>query len=167
MQALADLVRCYRSAQRREIEALAARYGAGPALRRGLATLQEGDLLDAKTADALADRARSDYKAMVEQQQRRGAYEQWRESAAAERVKQTGLLKQLVHSREEFYAEIDAEQLWVCSRCHEAVYPQLNATRADEPTKTSCHYCARSVRYAPIGHADIYSPSDPMEEERL
>ncbi len=75
---------------------------------------------------------------MVEQEQRRASYLQWRERAAAERVRQTGLLKQLTHSREEFYAAIDDEHLWTCSRCHEAVYPTLNATRTDEPTKSSC-----------------------------
>jgi hypothetical protein len=166
VQAIADLVRCYRSAQRRAIEALAARYGEGLGLRRALATLQEGDLLDASTADALADRARSDYEAMVEQQQRRGAYEQWREHAAGERVKQTGLLKQLAHCREEFYAEIDAEQLWVCSRCNEVVYPKLNTT-STEPTKTPCHYCTRPTRHAPTSHADIYSSAHPREEECL
>lgn len=140
VQAVGDLVECYRSIQRRRIDELTARYGEGPSLRRALGTLRDGELLDARTVDGLSDRAHSDSEAMVEQEQRRATYEQWREQTAAERVRQTGLLKQLAHSREEFYAEIDAEQLWVCSGCNEIVYPGLETT---PPTKTACHYCGR------------------------
>jgi Replication-relaxation len=143
VRAVADLAERYQSAQRRRVDELAARYGEGPSLRRARTTLADGKLLHTHAVDGLADRARSDSEAMVEQQQQRAVYEQWREHAAAGRVKQTGLLKQRAHSREEFYAAIDDEHLWVCSGCEETVYPELDATGADEPTKADCHYCGR------------------------
>ena len=77
---------------------------------------------------------------MVEQAQRRAAYEQWREDAAAARVRQTGLLKQLAHSRDEFYAAIDDEHLETCSLCHESSTPRstpptpASPRRRDAPT---------------------------------
>lgn len=146
VRAVADLVEHYRSAQRRQTGELTARYGEGPSLRRARATLDAGELLDARNVEGVAGAARSDSEAMVAQEQQRVAYEQWREHAAAERVRQRGLLKQLAHSRDEFYAEIDAEHLWVCGGCHETVYPKLDATGSNEPTKDYCHYCRRPPR---------------------
>ena len=145
---------------------MTARYGEGPTLRHARATLHGGALLDAAASSRLADRARSDSEAMVEQKQRRAAYEQWREHTAAERVRQTGLLKQLTHSREEFYAAIDDEHLWACSRCHETVYPTCNATRAGEPTQAPCPYCNPSVRQGSRDQQALDPPAYlPNEEE--
>jgi hypothetical protein len=115
-------------------------------LRQARATLDAGELLDARTVQELADQARSNSEAKVEQEQQSAAYELWRQHAAAERVRQTGLLKQLAHSRDEFYAEIDAEHLWVCGGCRETVYPKLDATGRNEPAKDYCHYCGRPPR---------------------
>jgi protein involved in plasmid replication-relaxation len=143
VRAVSDLVEHYRSAQLRRINELTARYGKGPALRQARAILDAGELLDARTMQELADQARANSEAKAEQEQQRAAYDQWREHAATERVRQTGLLKQLAHSRDEFYAEIDAEHLWVCSGCHETIYPKLDATGSNDPTKDYCHYCGR------------------------
>ena len=173
VRAVADLVERYRSAQRRRIDELTACYGEGPSVRRARATLDAGELLGAGTAEELAGRARSDSEAMVEQNQQHAAYEQWREHAAAERVRQTGVLKQLAHSRDEFYADIDAEHLWVCGGCHETVYPKLDATGSNEPTKDYCHYCGRPPRgNAPVSpvawcstderHTGISRPTQAM-----
>jgi hypothetical protein len=146
VRAVSDLVEHYRSAQLRRINELTARYGEGPALRQARATLDAGELLDARTMRELTDQARSNSGAKIEQARQRVAYEQWREHAAAGRVRQTGLLKQLAHSRDEFYAEIDAEHLWVCGGCRETVYPKLDATGGNGPTKDYCHYCRRPPR---------------------
>jgi len=164
VQAVAELVERYRSEQRRRIDDLTARYGEGPTLCQAHATLDDGELLDARTADGLPDRARSDSEAMIEQEQRRAAYEQWREHTAAERVRQTGLLKQLAHSRDEFYTEIDNEHLRTCSRCHEVIYPTL-AGRAGAPTKTPCPYCNRPMRHNPGDQQALSPPAYLPDEE--
>ena len=164
MRAVEALVERYRSEQCKRIDELTARYGEGPKLRQARATLNGDELLNAAAIGRLADQARSDYEAMVEQEQRRAAYEQWRDDAATERVRQTGLLKQLAHSREEFYAAIDDEHLQTCSRCHEVVYPTL-ATRAGAPTKTPCPYCNRPVRHNPGDQRPLVPPAYLPEEE--
>ena len=157
VRAVAGLVERYRSDQGRRIEELAARYGEGPALRQACGTLLGGELLDAPAIDGLSGRACSDHEAMVEQAQRRAAYEQWREHAAAARVRQTGLLKQLAHSRDEFYAAIDDEHLETCSLCHEVVYPTLDAAHAGQSAKAPCPYCNRPTRH----HHHEHDPLDP------
>ena len=75
-----------------------------------------------------------------------------------------GLLKQLAHSREEFYAEIDDEHLRTCSRCHEVVYPTLTA-RAGAPTKTPCPFCNRSTRHDPHEQQPLDPPAYLPDEE--
>ena len=63
------------------------------------------------------------------------AYLQSRAQAAHRLVKQTGRLRQLAHSREEFYPRLDREQLRVCGRCKEIVYPEFDPSKTfhDEP----------------------------------
>jgi hypothetical protein len=63
VRAVSDLVEHYRSAQLRRINELTARYGEGPALRQARATLDAGELLDARTMQELADQARSNSEA--------------------------------------------------------------------------------------------------------
>ena len=154
------LARRYRAEQRAQIDRLAAHYGEGPGLRQVRATLDHGELLDTVTVDGLVLRARADGEAMIEQEQRRAAYEWWREHAAAQRVRRTGLLKQLAHSREEFYAAIDDQHLRTCSRCHETVYPTLDTTDAGEPTNAPCPYCD-----TPRREPDPFGPPDRLPDE--
>jgi len=167
VRAVAELVERYRSDQRRHIDELAARYGEGPALRQARATLDDGRLLDAPAIEPLSGRARSDCEALIEQEQRRAAYEWWREHAAAQRVRQTGVLKQLAHSREEFYTAIDTEHLRTCSRCDELIYPTLDTTGAGEPTSAPCPYCDTSRPN--VGEPDPFGSRDylPDEEDYL
>jgi Replication-relaxation len=164
VRAVAALAERYRYDQGRRIDGLAARYGEGPALRQARAILDGGSLLDVPAIEGLPGRARADCEAMIEQEQRRAAYEWWREHAAAERVRQTGLLKQLAHSREEFYAAIDTERLRTCSRCHEVVYPTLDTTGAAEPTSAPCPYCD-TPRPDPSEPDPFGSPDYPPDEE--
>jgi phosphoglycolate phosphatase-like HAD superfamily hydrolase len=163
-----SLVLGYETDQRMRINELVTRYGEGPGLRRARAALDAGKLLDASAFKGLADVASGDLEGIVEQENRRAAYEQWREHAAAARVKKTGLLKQLAHSPEQFYTEIDAQQLWVCSRCEEIVYPKFDTDHpaaTDQPTKTQCHYCAWPPRHDPDGEANPGSPTRLPEED--
>jgi hypothetical protein len=165
VRAVAALAERYRSEQRKRMDELAARFGEGPSLRQVGAMLDRGELLDTGTADRLSGRARSDCEAMGEQERRRAAYEWWREHAAAARVRRTGLLKQLAHSRGEFYATIDDEHLRTCSGCHEVVYPTLHATDTDEPTNTPCPYCDRPARHDPREHDPLGPPAYLPDEE--
>jgi hypothetical protein len=164
VRAVAALSERHRSEQRRRIDDLAARFGEGPSLRQVRAILVGGELLGAGTVDGLSGRARADCEA-GEQEQRRTAYECWREHAAAECVRRTGLVKQLAHSREEFYAAIDDEHLRTCSHCHEVVYPTLDATRAGQPAKAPCPYCDRPTRQNPGEHDPLDPPAYLPDEE--
>jgi Replication-relaxation len=164
-RAVAALAERYRAEQRRRIDELAACYGEGPSLRQVLAMLDDGELLDSAAVEGLAGRACADCEAMGEQAQRRTAYEWWREHAAAQRVKRTGLLKQLAHSREEFYAAIDDQHLRTCSRCHEVVYPTLDATATGRPTNAPCPYCNRPTRQNPGEHDPLGPPAYLPDEE--
>jgi hypothetical protein len=165
VRAVAALAERYRSEQRKRMDELAARFGEGPSLRQVRAMLEGGELLDTGTVDGLSGRARADCEAMVEQEQRRTAYEWWREHAAAQRVRRTGLFKQLAHSREEFYAAIDAEHLRACSRCHELVYPTLDTTATGKPTRSPCAYCDRPTRQNPGAHDPLGPPAYLPDEE--
>jgi hypothetical protein len=165
VRTVAALAKRHRSEQYRRIDELAARFGEGPSLRQARATLDSSELLDTGTIDGLSGRARADCAAMGEQEQRRCAYEWWREHAAAQRVRQAGLLKQFAHSREEFYAAIDAEHLRTCSRCHEVVYPTLDTSGTGKPTRAPCPYCARPARQNPDEHDSLDPPAYLPDEE--
>jgi Replication-relaxation len=165
VRAVAALAVRHRSEQHKRIDELAARYGEGPSVRQTRATLDAGELLDSAAVEGLSGRARADCEAMVEQEQRRTAYEWWREHAAAQRVRRTGLLKQLAHSREEFYAAIDDQHLRTCSRCHEVVYPTLDATGTGKPTRAPCPYCDRPTRQNPSEHDPLGPPAYLPDEE--
>jgi hypothetical protein len=165
VRAVAALAERYRSEQRRRIDELTARYGEGPSVRQTRATLDGGELLDSAAVEGLSGRARADCEAMVEQEQRRTVYQWWRENAAAACVRRTGLLKQLAHSREEFYAAIDDEHLRTCSRCHEVVYPTLDATGSGKPTNAPCPYCDRPTRHNPGEHDPLGPPAYLPDEE--
>jgi hypothetical protein len=158
VRAVAAVAERHRSEQRRGIDELTARFGEGPSLSQVRTMLDGGELLDTGTVDGLSGRARADCEAMGEQEQRRAAYEWWREHAAAQRVRRTVLLKQLAHSREEFYAVIDDQHLRTCSRCHEVVYPTLDATATGKPTRVPCPYCDRPTRQNPGEHDPLGPP---------
>jgi hypothetical protein len=78
VRAVAALAERYRSEQRRRIDGLAARYGEGPSLRQVRAMLDGGELLDSPAVEGLTAKAHADSEAMIEQEQRRTAYEWWR-----------------------------------------------------------------------------------------
>jgi hypothetical protein len=159
-EAIERLVACYRASQSRQIDELDARYGEGPGLRRAHHTLDKDGLIDAGHIRKLPEQARRDAEAWQVQRRCMLAYLQSREQAAHQLVKQTGRLRQLAHSREEFYPRIDREQLRVCGRCKEIVYPEFDPSKTfhDEP-QTACHYCRGRASLKP------YEPNTPIDEE--
>jgi hypothetical protein len=146
-RAVGALVPFYRERQQRLIDQLAARYGEGPSIRRARRTLQGEQLLDHRSAECLADEASRDAKARNEQDRRRVAYLEWREQAAQSLLRKAGPMARLTRSREDFYPQIDDEQLRECRRCKQTVYPQLDqdeGAAADRPA--DCVFCGRLNR---------------------
>lgn len=123
-RAVNALVPFYRECHQRLIDQLAARYGEGPSIRRARKTLRAEQLLDHRSADALPDKASRDAKARDEQERRRLAYLEWREQAAQSLLRKAGPMARLTRSREDFYPQIDKEQLRECKRCKQTIYPQ-------------------------------------------
>jgi hypothetical protein len=126
-----SLVLGYEADQRMRINELVNRYGEGPGLRRARAALDAGKLLDARAFKGLADIASGDFEGIFEQKNRRTTYEQWRERAAAERVKKTGLLKQLAHSPR------SSTQRSTPSSCGSAAAARRSSTPSSTPTTQS------------------------------
>ena len=157
------LVEHYRSAQSRQVAALAERHGAGPSLRRANHTLREG-LLDHATLCRLPGDAEHDDASRVEQHERHQAYLQWREHAARQLARQAGPLGRLTHRPEDFYTRLDRERLRVCGQCGETIYPP--ATPADSygsAPPPSCHYCRQSHNTKPYTTATTETESEAYE----
>jgi|GEM_PF-4547914 len=153
-QAVTLLVAFYQERQRRLIDELAARYGESRSIRHAREILRDEGLLDHYGIGWLPGAASKDATARDEQHRRRLAYLEWREDAAQSLVRKTGPLARLTHSREEFYPQIDREQLRVCGRCREIVYPPLD--KAPTPTgelPPACHYCGGRERLKPYEQA--------------
>jgi hypothetical protein len=141
-RAVNALVPFYRERHQRLIDQLAMRYGEGPSIRRARKALQDEKLLDHRSADALSDKASRDAKAREEQDRRRLSYLDWREQAAQLLLRKAGPMARLTRSREDFYPQIDREQLRECKRCKQTVYPQLDqddGAAADRPV--DCVFC--------------------------
>lgn len=158
-EAIERLIAAYHASQNRQLDELYTHYGEGPGLRRARHTLNDG-LLDAGHIRELPEKARRDAEAWQVQRRCMLAYLQSREQAARRLVKQTGRLRQLAHSREEFYPRIDRDRLRICGRCKEIVYPELDPSKTfhDEP-HTTCHYCRGRASLKP------YDPNTLIDDE--
>lgn len=159
-RAVALLAGFYRERQQRLVEELAARHGDGPGVRRARKTLRAGALLDHFSVARLPGAAKDDAASREEQHHRRLAYLQWREGAARAMVRKTGPLGRLAHSREEFYPQIDREQLRVCEACREIVYPKIDPAPTDvAELQAACHYCGGRERPKPYRQG-VQAPSE-------
>jgi hypothetical protein len=159
-RAVALLAGFYRERQQRLVEELAAHYGDGPSVRRARKTLHAGELLDHFSVARLPSAAKDDAASREEQHHRRLAYLEWREAAARAMVRKTGPLGRLAHSRDEFYPQIDREQLRVCEACREIVYPKIDPAPTDvAELQAACHYCGGRERLKPYRQG-VQAPSE-------
>ncbi|HEV3319336.1 MAG TPA: replication-relaxation family protein [Solirubrobacteraceae bacterium] len=139
------LIETYKAAQHERLRALAARHGEGPRLRRAIACLRSGGLLDRQTLEGLPRDAERDEQGRREQTECRVAYEAAREAAARSLARKAGPLGRFTHRPEDFYAQLDEQRLRVCGACHETVFPTAGSAR-DGRRRPACHYCAGSER---------------------
>lgn len=154
--AIGALVPFYRERQQRLIDQLAARYGEGPSIRHARKALGAEKLLDHRSADALSGKASRDAKAREEQDRRRLAYLEWREQAAQSLLRKAGPMARLTRSREDFYPQIDREQLRECKRCKQTIYPQPDQQQtAADRRSAECPFCPDiGGAYVVLPHAD-------------
>ena len=148
-EAVASLVDVYRRSQRAHMDELARLYGAGPTLRRDRQQLAGGGLLGRYSCDSLEERAKRDREAREEQERLRLTYLDRREREARRRKHEAGLAARLAHGRSAVYALVDRDQLRICGRCDEIVYPPDPERRgtivyqtASQPSR--CHFCGGS-----------------------
>jgi hypothetical protein len=140
---IALLAEHYRTEQTKTIKALDARHGEGPSLRRAWAVLRDGGLLDPTALSGLPSNAEHDAAGRSEQHERCAAYFEWREQAARQLARKAGPLGRLTHRPEDFYSQLDREQLRVCTSCGETIYPSTQQGGGGYRTapQRDCHYC--------------------------
>ena len=148
-EAVAALVELYRRRQRARVDEFARRYGEGPTLRHDRTQLADGGLLDSYSCDSLEERARRDQQARTEQERLRLIYLTRREREARGRKHEARLTARLAHGRSAVYAIVDNDQLHICTRCDEIVYPPEPERRGtviyQQPSHPSrCHFCCGS-----------------------
>ena len=148
-EAVASLVDVYRRSQRARVDELARRYGEGPTIRRDRQQLAGGGLLSRYSCDSLEERAKRDREARGKQERLRVVYLERREREARRRKHEAGLAARLAHGRSAVYALVDRDQLRICGRCDEIVYPPEPERRgtiiyqtASQPSR--CHFCGGS-----------------------
>lgn len=158
-QAVDALVPFYRERHERLIDELAARYGEGPRIQRARKALQDEKLLDHRNAEDLPEEASRDARAREEQERRRVAYLEWREQAAQLLLRKAGPMARLTRSREDFYPQIDREQLRECKWCKQTIYPQPDHEQTAAGRRSAeCPFCPD------IGGARIVLPHAHAEE---
>lgn len=155
----------YREHQQCLVEELAAHYDEGPSLRQARRVLDDGDLIARHNIESLPGAAANDATARGEQRRLELAYVEWREATARQMVRKSGALGRLTRKREEFYPQLDREQLRICGQCQEIVYPQLDQAPGllGEPP-TSCHYCGGRGQLKSFGQGT--QAHDEMEGSR-
>jgi hypothetical protein len=148
---VALLASFYREHQQRLVDELAARYGEGPSLRQARSVLHEGELIARHNIESLPGAAANDATARDEQHRLELAYVEWREATARQMVRKSGALGRLTRKREEFYPQLDREQLRICGRCREIVFPHLDRTPGPlGGMPISCHYCGGREQLKPL-----------------
>ena len=122
-EAVTGLVQTYLEMQRTRVDQLVRRYGDGPTLRRHRHQLAAGELIDRYGCDQLDDDARRDHEAAQEQERLRLAYLERRQREARRRKHEVALSARVARGRAAGYALVDRDQLQICPRCDEVVYP--------------------------------------------
>ena len=148
-EAVASLVDVYRRQQQARVHELAHRYGEGPALHRDRKQLADGGLLGSYSWDSLEERAKRDQDTRREQERLRLIYLARREREARQRKHEAGLAARLAHGRSVVYAIVDNDELRICKRCDEVVYPPEPERRGPGTYQTPrqpsrCHFCGGS-----------------------
>jgi hypothetical protein len=147
----------YRSRQGKLVTALTDRHWDGPSLRQARRTLQDGGLIERGALDRLAADAERDAAGRQAQARRQAAYLEWREQAARQLARKAGPLGRLTHRPEDFYEQVDRQQLRICRCCGEIVYPAVRASGGLED-KPDCHYCHSTERVTPWRKDDRTDP---------
>lgn len=137
---IALLIDSYRATQSKFIEALTDRHWDGPSLRQARQTLRDGWLIERGALDRLPADIERDAAGREAQARRRVAYMERREHAARRLARKAGSLGRLTHRPENFYPQVDQQQLRFCRSCQEIVYPAVETTAGGD-TKPACHYC--------------------------
>lgn len=154
----------YREHQQRLVDELATRHGEGPSLRQARRILHEGELIDRHNIESLPGAVANDATARGEQHRLQLAYMEWREATARQMVRKSGALGRLTRKREEFYPQLDREQLHVCGRCREIVFPHFDQTPGPlGEMPISCHYCGGREQLEPLNQG---SQTDRDKEGR-
>lgn len=136
------------SRQLDRVEALAERFGDGPALREARSHLDGGEALSAFDASGLEVRAADDRRSRDEQERLRSDYLAWREEEARRRAKAQRLAARLRNRPETFLDAIDRRSLRACGRCREIAYPdpeRARYERARPHVAFRCHFCDGSA----------------------
>ena len=126
------------------VDALAERFGDGPALREARSRLDGGEPLSAFDASGLDVRAADDRRSRHEQERLRSDYLAWREQEARRRAKAQRLPARLRNGPETFLEAIDRHSLRVCQRCEEIAYPDPERARYERGARDvafRCHFC--------------------------
>jgi hypothetical protein len=126
------------------LEALAERFGDGPALREVRCRIEAGEPLSASDLSGLEWRAADDGRSRDEQQRLRADYLTWREEEARRRAKAQRLAARLRNGPETFLEAIDSRSLRVCRRCEEIAYPDPERARYERGAHDvafRCHFC--------------------------
>ena len=162
---IALLTEHYRTTQSRQVGTLADRYGLGPTLRHASDALRNGALLDHATISQLPSDAERDAAGRREQHERQAAYLDWREQAARRLARDAGPLGRLAHRAEDFYSQLDHEQLRACGSCGETIYPPAptNGSFRSAPSP-SCHYCREPHSTKPYATPSITRPESETYE---
>ncbi|HEY2717144.1 MAG TPA: replication-relaxation family protein [Solirubrobacterales bacterium] len=132
------------SRQHEQVEALAERFGDGPALRDARKRIGAGEPLSAFDASGLEVGAADDRRSRDEQERLRSDYLAWREEEARRRAKAQRLPARLRNGPETFLEAIDRRSLRVCQRCEEIAYPDPERARYERGARevaTRCHFC--------------------------
>jgi hypothetical protein len=148
----------YRSCQSEQVKALTERHGNAPSLLRAGRRLREGGLLDHTAFARLPGEAEQDAASRVEQREQATAYEQWREKAARQLVREAGPLGRLTRRPEDFYDQLDQETLKVCRGCRQLIYPPAKGPDNYDRPRRRCHYCHDDFGMDP------YSPAHNSKE---
>jgi hypothetical protein len=155
------LVAHYRAAQRERVVTLAGRFGEGPALRRALKRLSDGELLSSEETGWLLHDAGRDRDSRAEQERLCDDYLAWRDREARRLAKAQRLLARLRSGPETFIEEINRRALRRCGSCDEIAYPDPEQAReyAKRHVAQRCHYCG-------VEALSRIEPLSPAEEER-
>jgi DNA-binding Lrp family transcriptional regulator len=141
---LDELAEHQQARQLEEIEALAERFGEGPALRKARGRLLAGELSAVADLSRLRLAAEDDGRSRKEHERLRSAYLSSREESALYRWKSQRLFTRLHSGPEDFLEAIDRRSLRLCRSCEEVAYPDPDRPsyeRGPRDIAYRCHFC--------------------------